>query len=90
MASPAAEPRSASRPGPGGGILIQRSNYLRFHMARLRRKLEDYPAPSPPPADRTGDGLPLSALTSALTCANTRRGGSRSGISCYSSGYGDE
>jgi len=27
--------------GPGFG---QRSNYLRFHMARLRRKLEDYPA----------------------------------------------
>jgi two-component system, OmpR family, KDP operon response regulator KdpE len=27
--------------GPG---FQQRSNYLRFHMARLRRKLEDYPA----------------------------------------------
>jgi len=27
--------------GPGSQ---QRSNYLRFHMARLRRKLEDYPA----------------------------------------------
>ena len=27
--------------GPGFG---QRTNYLRFHMARLRRKLEDYPA----------------------------------------------
>jgi two-component system KDP operon response regulator KdpE len=27
--------------GPG---FAERSNYLRFHMARLRRKLEDYPA----------------------------------------------
>ena len=27
--------------GPGYG---QRTNYLRFHMARLRRKLEDNPA----------------------------------------------
>ena len=27
--------------GPGFG---QRTNYLRFHMARLRRKLEDNPA----------------------------------------------
>ena len=27
--------------GPG---FSQRTNYLRFHMARLRRKLEDYPA----------------------------------------------
>ena len=27
--------------GPG---FAERTNYLRFHMARLRRKLEDYPA----------------------------------------------
>jgi two-component system KDP operon response regulator KdpE len=27
--------------GPG---FSERTNYLRFHMARLRRKLEDYPA----------------------------------------------
>ena len=55
-ATPAPRP-DPPRPGPGGaGILIvqdepelvralrQRTNYLRFHMARLRRKLEDNPA----------------------------------------------
>ena len=52
------------------GPAYQRStHYLRFHMAGLRRKLEDDPA-RPSPADRARYGLPLLALITAR-----RRGG---------------
>ncbi len=46
--------------GPG---YEPRTNYLRFHMARLRRKLEDDPARPRHLLDRTRHGLSVPTVT---------------------------
>nr|BFE71946.1 hypothetical protein GCM10020092_052470 [Actinoplanes digitatis] len=52
---------------------LTESNYLRQYMARLRRKLEADPAHPPPPAHRTGHGIPLPALIEPGWSLGSRR-----------------
>ena len=49
--------------GRVGAGFRERTNYLRYHMAPLSRKLEGDPAQTAPPAHRTRHGLPLPALS---------------------------
>ena len=59
-------------PTCGGPASSSSTHYLRFHMAGLRRKLEDDPARPAAPADRARHGLPVPAVTGAAVTASAQ------------------